>query len=165
MRIKEIANAEEQVGLLKLIMDKTWDAIATQQRQQRQQAQAKATQQRAAKPAAKRKGLNKASAAIPKPPAPKAPTPNKTKHTLQPALANPQPKYLNPQPTQTLRQPNPQLKPTTPTPTLKAPIPSLPSPQNPSTDTKPAEYGEKYAAIKKYGEGDDRYSKNTFRQR
>ena len=27
MRISEIANAEEQVGLLKIIMDKTWEAI------------------------------------------------------------------------------------------------------------------------------------------
>ena len=39
MRISEIANAEEQIGLLKIIMDKTWEALATQQRQQAQQAQ------------------------------------------------------------------------------------------------------------------------------
>jgi hypothetical protein len=42
VRISEIANAEEQVGLLKIIMDKTWEAIATQQRQQAAQAQQKA---------------------------------------------------------------------------------------------------------------------------
>ena len=162
MRIDEFASADEQMALLKLIFDKTWETLGAQAKQQ---AQTKATQQRAAKPTAKRKGLRKTSAPIPKPPAPKAPTPSKTRHTLQPTLANPQQKYPNPQPTQTLRQPNPQLKPITPAPTPKAPIPSLPSTQNPSTDAKPTEYGEKYAAIKKYGEGDDRHSKNTFKQR
>ncbi len=52
MRISEIANAEEQIGLLKIIIDKTWEALATQQRQQAQQAQQKAASKpRAVKPA------------------------------------------------------------------------------------------------------------------
>lgn len=42
MRIHEIASAEEQMALLKLIMDKTWEALTAQQRQQASQAQAKA---------------------------------------------------------------------------------------------------------------------------
>lgn len=37
MRLFEIASAEEQMALLKLIMDKTWEALTTQQRQQAQQ--------------------------------------------------------------------------------------------------------------------------------
>jgi hypothetical protein len=155
MRIVEFASAQEQMALLKLIFDKTWETLGTQAKQQ---AQAKANQQRAAKPAAKRKGLRRAAIPVPKPPTPKTPTPSKTIHTLKPVLANPQQKYPTPQPTQTLRQPNPQLKPI-------APQPALSIASNPSTDAKPAEYGEKHAAIKKYGEGDDRHSKNTFKPR
>ena len=150
MRIVEFASAQEQMALLKLIFDKTWEALGVQAKQQ---AEARATQQRKAKPISKNKSLRRASASIPK-----APTPSKTNHTLKPALANPQQKYPTPQPTQTLRQPNPQLKPI-------APQPALPIASNPSTDAKPAEYGEKHAAIKKYGEGDDRHSKNTFKPR
>ena len=37
MRLFEIASADEQMALLKLIMDKTWEALAIQQRQQAQQ--------------------------------------------------------------------------------------------------------------------------------
>lgn len=151
MRIVEFASAQEQMALLKLIFDKTWETLGTQAKQQ-----AQATQQRAAKPTAKRKGQRRVSTPIPKPPAPKAPTPNKTNHTLKPVLASPQQKYPTPQPTQTLRQPNPQLKPI-------APVPTLPLSQNLPSDSKVSEYGEKYSAIKKHGEGDDRYSKNTFK--
>jgi hypothetical protein len=70
MRISEIANAEEQVGLLKIIMDKTWEAIATQQRQQAQQAQQKA----ASKPRTAKPRSPKAPYA---PPPPKLPSPRK----------------------------------------------------------------------------------------
>jgi hypothetical protein len=69
MRISEIANAEEQVGLLKIIMDKTWEAITTQQRQQAQQAQQKA----ASKPRAVKPRNPKAPYAPP----PKLPSPHK----------------------------------------------------------------------------------------
>ncbi|QWD88900.1 hypothetical protein GQ367_08495 [Polynucleobacter sp. MWH-CaK5] len=47
MRLYEIASAEEQMALLKLIMDNTWQALVTQARQQAQQTAKK----RAAKPA------------------------------------------------------------------------------------------------------------------
>lgn len=44
MRLKEFANAEEQLGLLRTIIDKTWTAIADeaaeQKRQREQQKQA-----------------------------------------------------------------------------------------------------------------------------
>ena len=70
MRISEIANAEEQIGLLKIIMDKTWEALATQQRQQAQQAQQKA----ASKPRAVKPRNPKAPYA---PPPPKLPSPHK----------------------------------------------------------------------------------------
>ena len=137
MRIVEFASAQEQMTLLKLIFDKAWEALDTQAKQQ---AQEKAAQQRTVKPAAKRKGQGRASTPIPKPPAPKAPAPSKTNHTLKPALVNPQQKYPAPQPT-------------------------LPLSQNLPSDSKATEYCEKYAAIKKYGEGDDIHSKNTFKPR
>ncbi len=40
MRIHEIASAEEQMALLKLIMDKTWEALTAQKRQQASQSRA-----------------------------------------------------------------------------------------------------------------------------
>jgi hypothetical protein len=43
MRIHEIASAEEQIALLKLIMDKTWEALTTQKRQQASQLNTKAS--------------------------------------------------------------------------------------------------------------------------
>ena len=71
MRISEIANAEEQIGLLKIIMDKTWEALATQQRQQAQQAQEKA--------ASKARTVKPVSTKAPySPPPPKLPSPHKS---------------------------------------------------------------------------------------
>ena len=54
MRIFEIANAEEQLGLLRVIIDNTWTAIARQaelqrQEQLKQQAKAKKSPKRVAK--------------------------------------------------------------------------------------------------------------------
>ena len=44
MRIDEIASAEEQMALWKLVNDNVWQAIETQRQQQAQAAQAKAAQ-------------------------------------------------------------------------------------------------------------------------
>jgi hypothetical protein len=160
MRIVEFTSAQEQMALLKLIFDKTWETLGTQAKQQ---AQAKASQQRTTKPTAKRKGLKRVGAPVPKPLAPKVPAPSITKHTPQPTQASPQQKYRNSQPAQLLRQPSAQQKPTPLAPTLKTSMPNLPSSQNLSVDSKPTEYDEKYAAFKEYGEGDDKHSKNTFK--
>jgi hypothetical protein len=70
MRLFEIASAEEQMALLRLIMDKTWEALTTQQRQQAQQTQQKA----ASKPRAVKPRKSKTPYA---PPPPKLPSPNK----------------------------------------------------------------------------------------
>lgn len=98
MRMHEIASAEEQMALLKLIMDKTWEALTAQQRQQASQAKAKA---------------------IPKPK-----TPAKPKATKAPYA--PPPKPL-PKPQQKpLAKPAPQSNPPTlPIPTSSAikPVP------------------------------------------
>lgn len=70
MRINEIANAEEQVELLKIIMDKTWEAIAAQQRQQALQAQQKV--------ASKPRAVKRRNPKVPyTPPPPKLPSPHK----------------------------------------------------------------------------------------
>ena len=85
MRIVEFASAQEQMALLKLIFDKTWETLGAQAKQQ---AQAKANQQRAAKPTTKRKGLRGAATPIPKPPAPKTPTPSKTSNHFVAIISN-----------------------------------------------------------------------------
>jgi hypothetical protein len=95
VRINEIANAEEQVGLLKLIMDKTWEAIAAQQRQQAAQAQQKA----ATKPR--------------NPKAPYAPPP--------PKLSKPRTAPQVKQPALVAQQVKPQVKATT----ISKPLPSV----------------------------------------
>lgn len=74
MRLYEIASAEEQMALLKLIMDNTWQALVTQARQQAQQTAKK----RAVKPAtiATRKAIPVKAyrASLPKNPLPVAST-------------------------------------------------------------------------------------------
>ena len=86
MRLFEIASAEEQMALLKLIMDKTWEALTTQQRQQAQQ---KAT----AKPKqAKPRNPKAPYAPPPKPPKPLAayvPAPQPIAQAPKPAPPSP----------------------------------------------------------------------------
>lgn len=78
MRLYEIASAEEQMALLKLIMDNTWQALVTQARQQAQQTAKK----RAAKPvtATTRKAIPAVTyrAALSKNPLPVATTQSQT---------------------------------------------------------------------------------------
>jgi len=57
MRLFEIASAEEQIALFKLVSDSVWAALDTQQRQQAEQ---RAAQQAAAKSKPKSKGNLKA---------------------------------------------------------------------------------------------------------
>ena len=153
MRIKEIANAEEQVGLLKLIMDKTWVAIAQQAAEQKH-AEAQRKAQAKAKPA-KRKAV-KAPYAPPPPPL-KKPKPMLSK---QPT---PKAKATNPNALQPIKplpyshpQANPQLK-TTPNAnpnTAQAPA------TNASTAPKDGYFGRNIGAVEKDEYGDDRHSKN-----
>lgn len=136
MRIKEIANAEEQVGLLKLIMDKTWEALATQARQQSQQ---------------------KAST---KPPATKVRTPKAT-HVPQPkklpAPPNPQQQKQPP-----LKQKPivPRAQPAKASTLGKA----LPTTQKASYGAKDVFIPQRSSALEKEKEGDDAHSKNTMGQ-
>ena len=100
MRIFEIADAEAQLALWKLVNDSVWTAIQTQQHEQaKQKAAAQQQQQQKAKRSTKR--LSKRSMSVPLPP-PKVPMP--TAKPKQPPIqkaatptqqnANP---HLNPQ--------------------------------------------------------------------
>ena len=131
MRISEIANAEEQVGLLKIIMDKTWEAIATQQRQQAQQ-------KAASKPRAVKPRHPKAPYA---PPPPKLPSPQKpVVQTKVPHLQKQLPAHISQQPKLT---------------TLNK---SLPAPQKASNDSKDGFLQQRGAPIEKLNSKEDRYS-------
>ena len=98
MRIFEIADAEAQLALWKLVNDSVWTAIQTQQHEQAKQ-KAAAQQQKKAKRSTKR--ISKRSISVPLPP-PKVPMPTaKPKQppiqkaaTLTQQNANP---HLNPQ--------------------------------------------------------------------
>lgn len=108
MKVKEVTNPEEQLGLLRIIIDNTWSAI-------KQQADAHA-RQKASQPIAKPK------AKAPKPPkqAPHAPKP-------QP-LSKPKPLYpAKPQPVMkstigkaVYKQPQPNIGAPKPTPSSQA---------------------------------------------
>jgi len=134
MRISEIANAEEQVGLLKIIMDKTWEAITTQQRQQAQQAQQKA----ASKPRAVKPRNTKAPYA---PPPPKLPTPNK------PVVQAKSPHIQKPLPAHTTQQAK--------VATLGKSLPTL---QKASNDSEDGFLQQRIASLEKLDDKDDRYS-------
>ena len=98
MRIFEIADAEAQLALWKLVNDSVWTAIQTQQHEQAKQ-KAAAQQQKKAKRSTKR--ISKRSMSVPLPP-PKVPMPTaKPKQlSIQKAATPTQPNanpHLNPQ--------------------------------------------------------------------
>ena len=78
MRIDEIASAEEQIALFKLVSDNVWQALATQQKQQ---ADERAAKQAAAKTQPKKSLRSKLAMPAPQLPIPK---PAKTKPQQQP---------------------------------------------------------------------------------
>jgi len=159
MRIMEIANAEEQLALLRLIMDKTWDAVAVQVEQQKQadserKAQAK-LKPRSRKPFSIPKApspppLKKSKLPLTKQPIPTpiVPNPNKA-NTITPVHST-----VKPIPT-TQPQSNPQLK----------PLPNIVSKSVQNTPNAPKDgYLDKnIGVIKKDDDGDDRHSKNGIR--
>ena len=134
MRISEIANAEEQVGLLKIIMDKTWEAIASQQRQQVQQAQQKA----ASKPRAVKPRNPKAPYA---PPPPKLPSPHKS------VVQAKAPHIQKPLPAHTTQQAR--------VATLDKSLPTL---QKASNDSKDGFSQQRNTPVEKLDGKEDRYS-------
>lgn len=106
MRMYEIANAEDQLGLLRIIMNNTWSAISQQASTQAKQKAAEVS-----KPKAKASKAPKPKAVkVPQIPMP-SPTPQQTR-PVQPAVTKSisQPKTIAPskpkaQPTITTRSP------------------------------------------------------------
>jgi hypothetical protein len=97
MRINEIASAEDQMALWRLVSDSVWQAIETQRQQQAQEEQAKAAKAKL-KPRGGRKGKSRSAAPmpLPKPPAPKnSPLPeNPSTKPNPPPATNPQAQSL-----------------------------------------------------------------------
>jgi len=91
MRIDEIASAEEQMALWRLINDNVWQAIETQRQQQAQAAQAKAAKAKLKPRKGRKAGKGKLSIPMPPPPpSPKAPHAKKPEASLNPQQAKPQ---------------------------------------------------------------------------
>lgn len=90
MRLLEIASAEEQIALFKLVSDSVWAALTTQQKQQ---AEERAAKQAAAK--SKPRQSLRSKLALPKPmpiakPLPKKPTQPQQQATRQQQTPQPQ---------------------------------------------------------------------------
>ncbi len=164
MRLYEFANAEEQLALLRTIIDNTWTAIA-QQAAEQQRAEAERKAQAKLKPRGKKRGKG-GKVHIPSPPPPPPKKPNANTNPQVPTASN-QPVQANPNAVEqhpaAYPKPNPQHqstavnpKPTT-TPYPKAtPINSI----KPSFGVKTGVFGRNIAATEKDVDGDDRHSKN-----
>ena len=120
MRINEIASAEDQMALWRLVSDSVWQAIETQRQQQAQAAQAKAAKAKL-KPRGGRKGKSKSAAPMP---SPKPPPPKKSPPPANPSVKPSQPPAANPQ-AQSLAQRQQALVPQKPVTTSAAPNASV----------------------------------------
>ena len=120
MRIIEIASAEDQMALWRLVSDSVWQAIETQRQQQAQAEQAKAAKAKL-KPRGGRKGKSRSAAPMP---SPKPPPPKKSPLPANPSVKSNQPPAANPQ-AQSLSQRQQALAPHTPVTTATAPNASI----------------------------------------
>lgn len=93
MRLFEFANAKEQLGLLRIIIDNTWAAIA-QQAAEQQRAEAEREAQKKLRPSDKKRGKG-GKVHIPSPP---QPLPKQTNANGKPTVPSPanQPTQANP---------------------------------------------------------------------
>jgi len=154
MRIVEIANAEEQMALWKLVNDNVWQAIDAQRQQQAQAAQAKAAQAKL-KPRKGRKGARgKISISMPPPPpSPKTPQAKKPEASANPDQAKPQ-NLQPPAKGHEIAQRQPLAQPHT----TAAPI----TPANASTAPQDGVLAQKLVQKNSEVHGDDRHSKNGY---
>ena len=93
MRINEIASAEDQMALWRLVSDSVWQAIETQRQQQAQAERAKAAKAKL-KPRSSRKGKGRLAVPMPSPKPPplkkSLPPENPSTKPNPPPAANPQ---------------------------------------------------------------------------
>jgi len=154
MRIVEIANAEEQLALWRLVNDNVWQAIDAQRQQQAQAAQAKATQAKLKPRKGRKGGRGKLSIPMPPPPpSPKVSTAKKPEASANPQQAKPQ----NLQP-QAQGQQTAQRQPLAQPQTAAAPM----TPANASTAPKDGVSAQKLVQKNSSPHGDDRHSKNGY---
>ena len=142
MRINEIASAEEQIDLWKLVSNNMWQALQQQQHKQ-QKRKAEAAAKKKATP--KLKGGARSVRPIPSPPPPPLPPPNKA----------PQPpaEKVGASPIATLAT----------APAQSDSVQKQSSAfQKPLSNVETADKTQRYDLQNMDGEGDDRHSKNTF---
>lgn len=164
MRLYEFANAQEQLALLRTIIDNTWTAIA-QQAAEQQRAEVQRKAQAKLKPRGKKRGKG-GKVHIPSPPPPPHKKPNANTKPQVPSASN-QSTQANPNavaqyPT-AYPKPNSQpqstavnSKPTTMPYPKATPINSV----KPSFGVKTGVFDKNIATIEKDVEGDGRHSKN-----
>jgi len=164
MRLYEFADAEAQLGLLRIIIDNTWTAIAQQAAEQRR-VNAERRAQAKLKPRVKRSS-NGTSARVP---APAPPPPNKPQAPLakQPPISNNKPDPTALDSDEPLPPANTQLKslpiataikPTQAAKPYSTPIPA--TPLKPYNGLKTGYLNKKISALEKEDDGGDRYSQN-----
>lgn len=153
MRINEIASAEEQIELWKLISNSVWQSLQQQEREEQQRnAAAAAARKNAPKGKRGRRSVGSIPS-LPKVPAPKPPTPPQQPTPNKMAGTAPQPNA--PQPA----APKP-LTPASALPNAQRLPASLPA--NTQKSVKTAGFQPKYGQKKSDDDTDDRHSKNTF---
>ena len=156
MRINEIASAEEQIELWKLVSNSVWQSLQ-QQQQAQQQRDAAAAAARKNAPKSKR-GVRGARAipSLPKVPTPKPPSPTPNKNSMP--SANPNAKPAAPPAN------NPAAPVALPTASAQSNAKQLPAPALPNAQksVKTAVIAPKYVQKKSFGDTDERHSKNTF---
>ena len=156
MRINEIASAEEQIELWKLISNSVWQSLQ-QQQQVQQQRNAAATAARKSAPKAKRRVRDaRAMPSLPKVPTlkPNSPAPNKNSVPTANPTANPAAPKAN-KPVAPTALPTASVHPNA----QQLPAPALP---NSLKSVKTAGIPPKYVQKKSIGDTADRHSKNTF---
>jgi hypothetical protein len=164
MRLYEFTNAEEQLALLRTIIDNTWTAIA-QQAAEQQRAEAERKSQAKLKPRGKKRGKG-GKVHIPSPPSPLPKKPNANTKPQAPSPSNPptqaHPNATAQQPT-AYPKPYPQPQSTAVNPesaTTPHPKTTHIAPIKPSFGFKDGYFGMNIGALEKDGYGDDRHSKN-----
>ena len=164
MRLYEFANAEEQLALLRTIIDNTWTAIA-QQAAEQQRAEAQRKSQAKLKPRGKKRSKG-GKVHIPSPPSPPPKKPNANTKPPVPSASNPptqaHPNATAQQPT-AYPKPYPQPQSTALNPkSATTPYPKATpiAPIKPLFGVKDGYFGKNIGAVEKDGYGDDRHSKN-----
>jgi hypothetical protein len=156
VRINEIASAEEQIELWKLVSNSVWQSLQQQQKVQQQRDAAAAAARKSA-PKAKR-GVRGARPipSLPKVPTPKPPSPTPNKNSVPTAnpTANPAAPIAN-KPVAPAALPTASVQPNAQQLAAQA----LPNSQ---LSVKTTGIAPKYVQKKTFDDTDDRHSKNTF---